>query len=169
MGSCRKNTKFLSCCSSQVQLSTLNYSRFLYVLSIQLQKKHKGNEKENQKNFNYFVMFVKMQHVNSIVNVNGNSIAIINYVKPLIANLTKWSNTFKQIRGLKNQQIFWVKIECLQDSLSEKCPYSELFWSYFPAFGLNTERYQTSADECRRVQTTRQTSVDEYWRAQTKI
>ena len=31
-------------------------------------------------------------------------------------------------------------------ALSEKCPYSELFWSaffpHFPAFGLNTERYK---------------------------
>ena len=26
-------------------------------------------------------------------------------------------------------------------SLRKKCRYSELFWSYFTAFGLNTERY----------------------------
>ena len=26
-------------------------------------------------------------------------------------------------------------------SLRKKCPYSELFWSVFPAFGLNPERY----------------------------
>ena len=26
-------------------------------------------------------------------------------------------------------------------SLRKKCPYSELFWTHFPAFGLNTERY----------------------------
>ena len=25
-----------------------------------------------------------------------------------------------------------------------KCPYSEIFWSVFSAFGLNTERYSTS-------------------------
>ena len=32
------------------------------------------------------------------------------------------------------------------DSLCKKCPYSELFWSanfpHFPAFGLNTERFE---------------------------
>ena len=29
-------------------------------------------------------------------------------------------------------------------SLLKNCPYSELFWSDFPAFGLNTERYGVS-------------------------
>ena len=30
-------------------------------------------------------------------------------------------------------------------TLREKCPYWEFFWSlYFPAFGLNTERYSVS-------------------------
>ena len=29
-------------------------------------------------------------------------------------------------------------------SLREKCPNTEFFWSYFPAFRLNTERYGVS-------------------------
>ena len=36
-------------------------------------------------------------------------------------------------------------LECKEQSLRKKCPYSELFWSVlfpdFPAFGLNMERY----------------------------
>ena len=41
-------------------------------------------------------------------------------------------------------------------SLRKKCPYSELFWSYFPAFGLNTERYRVSLriqSECGKIRT----------------
>ena len=30
----------------------------------------------------------------------------------------------------------------VSSSLREKCPYLELFWPVFPAFGLNTERYR---------------------------
>ena len=30
---------------------------------------------------------------------------------------------------------------CIRTKLREKCPYSEFFWSYFPAFGLNMEKY----------------------------
>ena len=29
-------------------------------------------------------------------------------------------------------------------SLRERCPYSQLFWSHFPAFKLNTDRYTVS-------------------------
>ena len=43
-------------------------------------------------------------------------------------------------------------------SLRKKWPYSELFWSaffpYFPAFGLNTERYGVSLriqSECKKM------------------
>ena len=28
-----------------------------------------------------------------------------------------------------------------KETLRKKCPYSELFWSVFSAFGLNTEKY----------------------------
>ena len=40
-------------------------------------------------------------------------------------------------------------------TLREKCPYSELFWSAFPEFGLNTERYFVSLriqSECGKMQ-----------------
>ena len=33
-----------------------------------------------------------------------------------------------------------IILRCIR-SPCEECPYSELFWSYFPAFGLTTERY----------------------------
>ena len=41
-------------------------------------------------------------------------------------------------------------------SLREKCPYLELFWSAFSAFGLNTERYFVPLRirfKCRKIQT----------------
>ena len=41
-------------------------------------------------------------------------------------------------------------------SLRKKCPYSELFWTHFPAFGLNTERYGVSIrirSECGKMWT----------------
>ena len=33
---------------------------------------------------------------------------------------------------------------CIRTTLRETSPYSEFFWSYFPAFELNTERYFVS-------------------------
>ena len=37
-------------------------------------------------------------------------------------------------------------------SLRKKCPYSELFWSAFPAFGLKTERYSLGIQsECGKM------------------
>ena len=38
--------------------------------------------------------------------------------------------------------------------MRKKCPYLELFWSVFSAFGLNTERYSVSLriqSECRKM------------------
>ena len=45
--------------------------------------------------------------------------------------------------------------DCRSISLRKKCPYSES-GSYFPAFGLNTERYSVSLriqSECRKIRT----------------
>ena len=36
------------------------------------------------------------------------------------------------------------KVRGSGETLREKCPYLELFWPYFLAFGLNTERYEVS-------------------------
>ena len=33
-------------------------------------------------------------------------------------------------------------------ALRKKCPYSELFWSAFSAFGLNTERHAEEVQKC---------------------
>ena len=41
-------------------------------------------------------------------------------------------------------------------ALRKKCPYSELFCSVFPAFGLNVERYGASLrieSECGKIRT----------------
>ena len=43
-----------------------------------------------------------------------------------------------------------------EDALSKNCPYSELFWSVFPPYGLNTERYRVSLrlqSECGKIRT----------------
>ena len=45
----------------------------------------------------------------------------------------------------------WFKL-----TLRKKCPYSELFWSVFSAFGLNTERHGVSLriqSECGKMRT----------------
>ena len=52
----------------------------------------------------------------------------------------------KSYNGLKNPE----------NELPEKCPYSELFWSTFSVFGLNTERYGVSLhiqSKCRKMRT----------------
>ena len=44
----------------------------------------------------------------------------------------------------------------LSITLPEKCPYLDFFWSVFPPFGLNTERYSTSLriqSECEKIRT----------------
>ena len=51
-------------------------------------------------------------------------------------------------------------------TLREKCPYSELFWSAFPAFGLNTERYSVSLriqSECRKMRTKITPNTDTFY------
>ena len=43
-----------------------------------------------------------------------------------------------------------------KEALREKCPYSDYSGRYFPAFGLNTERYGVSLRiqfECGKIQT----------------
>ena len=48
-----------------------------------------------------------------------------------------------------------IENECLCIKLREKCPYSELLW-YFPAFGLNTDRYEVLLriqSECWKIRT----------------
>ena len=44
----------------------------------------------------------------------------------------------------------------VREPLRKKCPYLELFWPYFPAFGLNKERYGVSLriqSECGKMWT----------------
>ena len=36
---------------------------------------------------------------------------------------------------------FHSHVFILAPALGKSCPYSEFFWSYFPAFGLNTKKY----------------------------
>ena len=51
-------------------------------------------------------------------------------------------------------------------TLREKCPYSELFWSAFPACGLNTERYFVSLriqSECGKMQTRITPNTDTFY------
>ena len=68
------------------------------------------------------------------------------------------------------------KIHCLEKgfsvddffgkSLQEKCSYSELFWSVFSAFGLNTERYSVSLriqSECGKIGTRITPNTDTFY------
>ena len=43
---------------------------------------------------------------------------------------------------------FYLSVKQLALTLGESFPYSELFWSYFPIFGLETARYSA----CLRIQ-----------------
>ena len=50
--------------------------------------------------------------------------------------------------------------------LSEKSPYLELFWSEFPAFRLNTERYSVSLriqSKCGKIQTRINPNMDTFY------
>ena len=58
----------------------------------------------------------------------------------------------------------WIEITVTAYRL--KCPYSELFWSDFPAFGLNMERYKVSVRiqcECRKIRTRIITNTDTFY------
>ena len=54
------------------------------------------------------------------------------------------------------QKILDLKLDTENDSvfasLREKCPYSEFFWSLFPAFGIKMERYRIKF-ECGKIRT----------------
>ena len=53
-------------------------------------------------------------------------------------------------------------------TLREKCPYLELFWSHFPAFGLNTKRCGVSLriqPECRKMRTRITPNTDTFYPA----
>ena len=54
LGTCSNSYPPVSCCSPYVQVNSLNYSPFS---SLQLQKKSRGKDKENQK-YHYFLLFV---------------------------------------------------------------------------------------------------------------
>ena len=50
-------------------------------------------------------------------------------------------------------------------SLHEKSPYLGFFWSYFPAFGLTTEKYFVSfriQSECMNIQTRKTPNMDTF-------
>ena len=54
--------------------------------------------------------------------------------------------------------VLLVENEKKNVSLRENCPYSEFPCPYFPAFGLNTERYSVSLriqSECGKIQTSK--------------
>ena len=54
----------------------------------------------------------------------------------------------------------------LQIPLREKCPYTELFWLYFPAFGLNRERYSVPLRiqyECGKIRTRITLNTDTFY------
>ena len=44
-------------------------------------------------------------------------------------------------RGYRNWTLVWKWALLQHGVLRKKCPYSELFWSAFHPFGLNTEKY----------------------------
>ena len=51
------------------------------------------------------------------------------------------------------------------NSILEKSPYSEFFWSIFSAFGLNTKRYSVSLriqSECRKIRTRKNPNKDTF-------
>ena len=51
-------------------------------------------------------------------------------------------------------------------TLRVKCPYSEFFWSAFPAFELNTERYVVSLCikfECGKMRTRKTPHTDTFY------
>ena len=57
-----------------------------------------------------------------------------------------------------------------QVALRKKCPYSELFWSVFPGFGLNTERYEVFLriqSECGKIRTRITPNTDTFLRSVT--
>ena len=59
---------------------------------------------------------------------------------------------------------YWIMVSIA--TLPEKCPYSELFWSAFPVFGLNTERYEVSfriQAECGKMQTRVTPNTDTFY------
>ena len=61
------------------------------------------------------------------------------------------------IHGKKVENSFF------QNTLSEKCRYSEFFWSVFPAFGLNMNRYSVSLriqSEFRKMGTRKSPNMD---------
>ena len=71
----------------------------------------------------------------------------------------------KSPKGFINN--FYVgRMPNLKIPLRKKCPYLELFWSYFPAFGLNTEIYGVSLriqSKCGKMRTRITPNTETYY------
>ena len=50
------------------------------------------------------------------------------------------TSSVKEIENVVSLQLY------KELTLRKKCPYSELFWSHFPAFGLNSVRMRENVD-----------------------
>ena len=79
----------------------------------------------------------------------SNSVNRFFFIWKIIKQINAIVNFISFMNAVFNWEIFSEKVgkfDCFP--LRKKCPYSELFWSaffpYFPAFGLNKERYNIS-------------------------
>ena len=64
------------------------------------------------------------------------------------------------------EKISWNQQKLSHTTLRKKSPYSELLWSVFSAFGLNTERYAVSLgiqSECRKIRTRITPNTDAFY------
>lgn len=69
--------------------------------------------------------------------------------------------------GLKYSLLILIQVQISEKksccvALREKSTYSEFFWSYFPAAGLNTERYGVIQSECVEVRIRKTQNMDNF-------